>query len=95
MPIAETDRTKGTIAEGLDGGKGTYRGCRGEKGWSMWEEEWDRVGGDGWTALCVSALSGNLDCHEIPQTDLHPAEPQKLRLRARMLPDLRQLAVLW
>lgn len=27
MPIAEPDRTKGTIAEGLDGGKGTYRGA--------------------------------------------------------------------
>ena len=74
MPIAEPDRTKGTIAEGLDGGKGMYRGCRGEKGWSMWEEERDRVEGDGQTALCVAALSGNLDCREIPQTDLRPAE---------------------
>ena len=54
MPIAEPDRTKGTIAEGFDGGKGTNRGCGGEKGWSMWEEERDRVGGDGRTALCVS-----------------------------------------
>ena len=53
MPIAEPDRTKGTIAEGLDGGKGTHRGC-GEG--SMWEGERERVGGDERTALCVSVL---------------------------------------
>jgi hypothetical protein len=29
MPIAEPDRTKGAISEGLDGGKRTDRGCEG------------------------------------------------------------------
>ena len=46
------------------------------------------------THLSKCALSDDLDRPEIPQTDLRPAEPQKLRLRARMFPDLSQLAVL-
>src|SRR5712671_2889749 len=30
MPVAEPDRTKGTLSECLDGSKGSYRGCMGK-----------------------------------------------------------------
>jgi len=45
--------------------------------------------------LSKCAFADDLDRPEIPQTDLSPAEPQKLRLGARMPPDFSHPAVLW
>jgi hypothetical protein len=45
------------------------------------------------THLSKCALADDLDRPEIPQTDLRPTEPQKLRLRAHMPLNVTQPAV--
>ena len=46
------------------------------------------------THFSKCALADDLDRPEIPQADLRPTEPQKLRLRAHMPPDFTQPTVL-
>ena len=46
------------------------------------------------THLSKRSLANHLDRPEIPQADLSPTQPQKLRLRARMSPNLSHPAVL-
>lgn len=52
------------------------------------EKKFERI-----THLSKRALSNHLDRPEILQTNLRPAEPQKLGLRARMPPDFSQSAI--
>jgi hypothetical protein len=71
MPIAEPDRTKGSIPKGLDGCKGAYRGY-GEGERRLIEVNKRKRDKGGRTALCVSVShacrcdvkGGNRECRE-------------------------------